>query len=63
MTLGISYMARFLFLKELNLIGKPVEVSCNYHMAELELELTAKDSSLCFPPPKHIAISKEFELH
>lgn len=36
------------FLKELTLIGETFEVLCNYYIAELELEHTAKDSSLYF---------------
>lgn len=36
------------FLRELTLIGETLEVPCNYYMAELKLELTAKDSSLYF---------------
>ena len=36
------------FLKELTLIGETLEILCNYYMAELELELTAKDWRLYF---------------
>ena len=60
---GHIIQGKISFLKELNLIGETVEFSNNYHMAELEPELTANDSSLCSSPPRHTAISEEFGLH
>lgn len=60
---GHTIQGEISFLKELNLIGETAEFSNNYHMAELEPELTASDSSLCSSPPRHTAISEEFGLH